>query len=220
MMAPSDGGNCSFAWPQIEKRRNAAVPPSSPIRPQLEKDRAAAVRIAHLYGRKYGKGVMRPYHLPPRYGRNWKKTELRPCGLLIYTAANEKRQSCGRTDCSFIRPQIAKRQNAAVLPASPIRPQLEKDRAAAVRNNRSGKIEICVPAERCLEKTCEGKMNNRRNKQRKGIVRVQPGTEFSRKTVFHGNTRSAFLLLPRTPRLTATDYGRFSIINAINAIIN
>ena len=173
-----------------------------------------------------------------------------PC--LTDTAANGKREECGRVFCSFIRPQIAKRQNAAVLPASPIRPQMKKDRAAAVRiahlyGRKYGnggmrpyhlprlygrnwkKAELrpygtiaavksrpCVPDERCLEKTCEGKMNNRRNKQRKGIVRAQPGTEFSRKTVFHGNTRSAFLLLPRTPRLTATDYGRFSIINAIS----
>ena len=68
--APSDGGNFSFARPQIGKKRNAAALPSLPIRPQMKKDRvaavlpaspirpqskkgrAAAVRIAHLDGRK------------------------------------------------------------------------------------------------------------------------------------------------------------------------
>jgi len=88
--------------------------------------------IAHLYGRKKGKGGMRPCNPPPRYGRNWKKTELRLYILLIYTAAKRekaecgrvtrlpdtaaigKRQSCGRTNFSFIRPQKGKMRNAAV----------------------------------------------------------------------------------------------------------
>ncbi|MBR6935582.1 MAG: hypothetical protein IKH41_08850, partial [Clostridia bacterium] len=78
------------------KRRNAAVRPTSPIRPQLKKDRVAAVFFAHLYGRKRGKGRMRPCDQPQRYGRNWKKAELRPCFSLIYTAANSEKKECGR----------------------------------------------------------------------------------------------------------------------------
>ncbi len=80
--------NFSFIRPQIGRRRNAAVPPNSPIRPQMKKDRAAAVRIAHLDGRKKGKGGMRPYDLLRQYGRNWKKTELRP---YVATAAVKSR---------------------------------------------------------------------------------------------------------------------------------
>ena len=83
--------DCAFIRPQIAKRGNAAVPSSLPIRPQMKKDRAAAVRIAHLDGRKQGKGGMRPYYPPYRYGRNWKKTELRPCGV---TAAANSRFVC------------------------------------------------------------------------------------------------------------------------------
>ena len=74
--------DCSFIRPQKGKRRNASVLPTLPIRPQLKKGRAAAVRISHLYGRKKGKGGMRPYYPPCRYGRKWKKTELRPCAPL------------------------------------------------------------------------------------------------------------------------------------------
>jgi len=120
------------------------VCPASPIRPQTGKERNEAVFFAHLYGRKWGKGGMRPCAPPPRYGRNLKKTELRPCELLIYTAAKREKDECGRTtflaytaaigerqNCgrafrSSLRPQIEKRRNAAVLPSSPIRPQMEK----------------------------------------------------------------------------------------------
>jgi hypothetical protein len=34
--------------------------------------------FAHLYGRKRGKGGMRPCNTPSRYGRKWKKIEMRP----------------------------------------------------------------------------------------------------------------------------------------------
>ena len=67
--------------------------------------------IAHLDGRKRGKGGMRPYYLPRRYGRKWKKTELRPYEFLNYTAANREKEECGRTTHRTNTAAIGKRQS-------------------------------------------------------------------------------------------------------------
>ena len=106
--------------------------------------------IAHLHGRKWEKGEMRPCALPHRYGRKREKRGMRPCFLLIYTAAKGEKAKCGRAPCFTDTAAIGKRQSCGRAPRCPASCNVNKVVFWAGRRLSSGYWRRTPPGSRFL----------------------------------------------------------------------